>query len=278
MRQRQRHVPVTMGSPRFRTMEATGCGVIEAWFPPNAELPPHTHDRPIFGVMLAGAFASAITHRTLDCPPAAVWVEPLGERHANHIGRDGARVLVVQPDPVAFNAFGEFLDAVRHLRHAGIAADANRIAHELNAADDLSPLVVDGLVQTMLAAAARRDRARRFHERVSPWLLLAQELLHARFRQGVSLSGVAASVGVTPSHLAREFRAHFGTTVGEYARHLRVEWVAEQLDQTTTSLSEIGIAGGFSDQSHLTREFRRRYGMSPGAWRRRRWGELREVL
>ena len=54
MRQRQRHVPVTMGSPRFRTMEATGCTVIEAWFPPNAELAPHTHDHPIFGVMLHG--------------------------------------------------------------------------------------------------------------------------------------------------------------------------------------------------------------------------------
>ena len=103
-----------------------------------------------------------------------------------------------------------------------------------------------------------------------PWLLLAQEFVHARFREGVSLSGVAASVGVAPSHLAREFRAHFGTTVGEYARHLRVEWVAEQLDQTTTSLSEIGIAGGFSDQSHLTREFRRRLGVTPAEWKRQR--------
>ncbi len=275
MRQRQRHVPVTMGSPRFHSMEATGCGVIEAWFPPNAELPSHTHDRPIFGVMLSGAFDSAIAHRTLDCPPAAVWVEPLGERHANRIGRDGARVLVVQPDPAAFVAFGGFLDAVRHLRHAGIAADANRIAQEINAADDLSPLVVDGLVHTMLAAAARQHRAGRFHERVPPWLLLAQELLHAHFREGVSLSGVAATVGVTPSHLAREFRAHFGTTVGEYARRLRLDWVAEQLTQSTMSLSEIGIAGGFSDQSHLTREFQRRHGMSPGAWRRRREGKPR---
>jgi AraC family transcriptional regulator len=258
-----------MGSPRFRSMEAAGCCVTEAWFPPNAELPPHTHDRPIFGVMLSGAFASAIAHRTLDCPPAAVWVEPLGERHANHIGRDGARVLVVQPDPAAFDAFGGFLDAVRHLRHAGIAADATRIAQEIDAADDLSPLVVDGLVQTMLAAAARRDRVRRFHDRVPPWLLLAQELLHAHFRERVGLSGVAVSVGVTPSHLAREFRAHFGTTVGEYVRRLRVEWVAEQLTRTTMSLSEIGMAGGFSDQSHLTREFQRRFGHSPGEWRRR---------
>ena len=259
-----------MGSPRFHSLEAAGCSVIEAWFPPNAELPPHTHDRPIFGVMLSGAFESAIAHRTLDCPPATAWVEPLGERHANRIGREGAHVLVVQPDPREFGAFGEFLDAVQHLRHAGIAGDANRIAQEINAADDLSPLVIDGLLQTMLAAAVRRHRAIRFHERVPPWLLLAQELVHARFRERVSLSIIAATVGVTPSHLAREFRAHFGTTIGDYTRRLRVEWVAQQLTETTMSLSEIGITGGFSDQSHLTREFRRRLGVSPGAWRRRR--------
>jgi AraC family transcriptional regulator len=74
---------------------------------------------------------------------------------------------------------------------------------------------------------------------------------------------------MSASHLAREFRAHFGTTLGEYVRQLRVEWVAEQLARTPMTLSEISIAAGFSDQSHLTREFRRRFGMSPGAWRRR---------
>jgi AraC family transcriptional regulator len=270
MRQRQRHVPVTMGSPRFRTLEATGCLVIDAWFPPNAELPPHTHDRPIFGVMLHGAFDSEIAHRTLACPPAAVWVEPLGERHANRIGRDGARVLVVQPDPAAFDAFSGFLGAVQHLRHAGIAGDASRVALEIDAADDLSPLVVDGLVQTMLAGAVRQHRVRRFHAPVPGWLLLAQELVHARFRERVSLSAVAATVGVTPSHLAREFRARFGATVGEYMRRLRVEWAAEQLTHTPMHLAEIAIAAGFSDQSHLTREFQRRFGMSPGTWRGRR--------
>src|ERR671937_441218 len=105
MRHRQRHVPVTMGSPRFRTLEASG------------------------------AFDSEIVHRTLDCPPASAWVEPLGERHANRIGRDGAHVIVLQPDASAFDAFSNYLSAVRHLRRAEIAADAWRLARELDAGD-----------------------------------------------------------------------------------------------------------------------------------------------
>jgi AraC family transcriptional regulator len=270
MTQRQRHVPVTMGSPRFRTLEATGCSITEAWFPPHADLPPHTHDRPIFGVMLSGAFDSEIAHRTLDCPPASVWVEPLGERHANRIGRGGARVLVVQPDPISFTPFAGFLESVQHLRHAGIAGDASRIALELDGGDDLAPLVVDGLVQTMLATATRQERRRQHHARAPSWLLLAQELVHARFRDRLSLAAIARAVGISPSHLAREFREHFGATLGEYMRRLRVEWVADQLTRTSMSLSELGIAAGFSDQSHLTREFQRRFGMTPAVWRRQR--------
>jgi AraC family transcriptional regulator len=265
---RQRHVPVTMGSPRFRTLDATGCTVIEAWFPPNAVLPSHTHDRPIFGVMLRGAFDSEIAHRTLPCPPAAVWVEPLGERHANHIGREGARVLVVQPDPAAFDEFSSYFGAVQHMRHAGIAAEALRLVREMDCVDDLSTVVADGLVRTMLVTAVRQRRATRFHAPVPRWLSQAQEFVYAHFRERVSLSAVAMAVGVAPSHLAREFRARFGTTVGDYMRRLRVEWVADQLTQTAMSLSEVAIAAGFSDQSHLTREFRRRLGVTPGVWSR----------
>jgi AraC family transcriptional regulator len=250
-----------------------GWTVTDAWFPPHAVLPPHTHDRPIFGVMLDGAFQSSIAHRTLDCPPAAAWVEPLGERHANRIGRDGARVLVLQPElghQTSFGAFAAFLSEVQHLRDAGIAADASRVAREIATVDDLSPLVVDGLLQTMLATAARRERTRRRRAGPPPWLLRAQELVHTQYRERVGLAAIAGEVGVGPSHLAREFRAHFGTTVGEYARRRRLEWVADQLARTTMSLSEIGLAAGFSDQSHLTREFRRRFGVSPGKWRRQR--------
>jgi AraC family transcriptional regulator len=258
-----------MGSPRFRTLEATGCTVIEAWFPPNSVLPPHTHDRAIFGVMLNGAFDSEIAHRTLDCPPASAWVEPFGERHSNRIGREGAHVLVLQPDASAFDAFADYLSAVHHLRRAQIAADAWRLARELDASDDLSTLIADGLVNAMLATAVRQQRRPQFHAPVPHWLMLAQEFVHARFRERVSLAAIATAAGVTPSHLARAFRAHFGTAVGDYVRRLRVEWVAEQLTRTTMSLSELGIAAGFSDQSHLTREFQRRLGVTPGAWRRR---------
>jgi AraC family transcriptional regulator len=271
---RRTNVPVTMGSPRFRTSATSGCTVTDAWFPPGAVLEPHTHERTIFAVMLDGSFDSAIARRRLDCTPATVWTEPREERHANYIGRMGARVLVVQPDPVRSDLFAPFApltDEVHLLRHAGIATDARRVLAELDVTDALTPLAIDSLVLTMMTAASRlRFESDRHGRALPPWVARAQEMLHAHFRDGVQLADVATAVGVHPSHLAHAFRRHFRTTVGAYVRSLRLEWAVEQLAQTDTPLAKIAIAAGYSDQSHFTRECRRTRGVSPGELRRLR--------
>lgn len=262
-----------MGSPRFDTVEAAGCTVTDVWFAPGDVLQSHTHDRPVFGVMLEGAFQSEIARRRLDCPVASIWVEPLAEPHANFIGRSGARVLVMLPDPSRselFAPFGGFLGAVQHLRHAGIASDAQRIRAELSLGDNLSRFAIDGLVQTMLASATRAWVTHRFHAPLPRWLTRAQEMLHASFREKPSVTEIAATVGVHPSHLARSFRAHFDVTMGDYVRRLRAAWAAERLARSDMSLSEVAVAAGYSDQSHMTRELRRQLGMSPGNYRRAR--------
>jgi AraC family transcriptional regulator len=269
---RRSNVPVTMGSPRFRTAATSGCTVTDAWFPPGAVLEPHTHERTIFAVMLDGSFDSAIGGRRLDCTPATVWTEPREEKHANYIGQAGARVLVVQPDPARSDLFAPFAsltDEIRMLRHAGIAADARRVLAELDVADALTPLAIDSLVLTMMTAAARLRLAGGRHGRaLPPWLRRAQELLHAHFRERIQLTDVADAVGIHPSHLAHAFRRHFRTTVGMYVRTLRLDWAVDQLARTDEPLAGIALAAGYSDQSHFTRECRRVRGVSPGEYRR----------
>ena len=268
---RRSSVPVTMGSPRFRTLATTGCTVTDAWFPPGAVLEPHTHDRTIFAVMLDGSFDSAIAHRRLECTPTTVWTEPREERHANYIGRAGAHVLVVQPDSARADLFARFArltDEVHHLRHAGIAADARRVVAEMDVGDSLTPLAIDALILTMMTAATRSARRTTHTRALPPWLGRAQEMLHARFRDGVHLAEVATAVGVQPSHLAHAFRRHFRTTVGAYVRSLRLDWALEQIARSNLSLAEIAAAAGYSDQSHLTRDCRRIAGVSPGEHRR----------
>ena len=64
------------------------------------------------------------------------------------------------------------------------------------------------------------------------------------------------------------FRRQKGCTVGEYVRHLRVDFALRQLSETENSLSDIAAAGGFADHSHLTRTFKAHLGLTPSEYRK----------
>ena len=265
-----RHVPVTMGSPRFRVAEAGAFSITDAWFPANAVLEPHTHARAIFAVMLAGSFSNRIAGREYDCTPACFWTEPLGEKHANRGGMAGARVFVVQPDPEraqVVEPFAPLLDAIRYGHNPTVAMDARRALAEVGADDQLAPLAMESLVFSMLIAATRLTSVGT-HDRAPRWVQQARDYVHANYRRNFRISDVAALVGVEPSHLAHVFRHFYGSTVGEYARAQRLSWALEQLEHSDTPIAKIAVSAGYCDQSHLTREVKRTLGVGAAAYRR----------
>jgi AraC family transcriptional regulator len=262
-------VPVTMGSPWFRSLATPSSLVTEARFSPRDVLHPHAHARPILAVMLEGSFDTAIGGDRFECLPDCAWTEPGEERHANYIGHAGARVLVIQPDPAAesFQEIGALIDDVVHVRDPMVGIEARRVLGELDVADRLSALAIDALIQGMLIRVARRGHPQR--ERHSPgWLSAVRERLHEEFATPPTLRELAIMVGVTPTHLCHSFRRHVGMTVGQFVRAARANWAAEQLRHTDRPLSAIAAAAGYSDQSHFIRECRRLLGVSPSAYRR----------
>ena len=268
MREPAPNVPVTMGSPRFRSLELDGFVVIEAWFPAHEVLPPHTHDRACVAAMLDGSFDLHFPGRVYHCSPATVFTEPAGETHANFMGSGGARVVVVQPDPSRADLLRPFrglLEEASHRHHPGIAERASGLARELGGADDLSPLAAEGIVLDMLVSLARLDRGQ--FRRPAAWLLQAKDYLHAHFAESIRTSDLARTVGVHPAHLTRGFRTHFGISMGNYLRRLRLDWAARELLRSDASLASLALAAGFADQSHFTRFFRRYTGLTPDVYR-----------
>ena len=264
-----RSVPVTLGSPNFRSLELEGFGVTEAWFPATEVLPRHSHDRACVAVMMDGSFDLRLTGKVYQCFPTSIFTEPAGETHANFMGPSGAHVVVVQPDPACadlLRPFAGMLGRAAHSHHRGLTERASRLARELDSPDDLSALAAEGIVLEMLVDLARLDYGRA--RRPPLWLLRAQEVLHAHFAEPIRTGELASAVGVHPAHLARSFRTHYGQSIGTYVRRLRLDWAARELLQSDVSLAAVALAAGFADQSHFTRFFKRHIGQTPHAYRR----------
>jgi AraC family transcriptional regulator len=135
-----------------------------------------------------------------------------------------------------------------------------------------SELHLESLALELMAAVRSRQQCavRRDRECILGrplWLDRAYELLQDGYVQPLSVRELALAVGVHPVHLARAFRKHFRCTPGQLIQLRRLERAADLMLFSESSLTDIALACGFTDQSHMTTSFRHRYGVAPGRFR-----------
>ncbi|HVZ05900.1 AraC family transcriptional regulator [Hyphomicrobium sp.] len=83
----------------------------------------------------------------------------------------------------------------------------------------------------------------------------------------ISVSELAAIVGMSPAHFSRQFRATFGVTPYRFVLQERITRAKDLLETTTLSSSQISLALGFSSQSHFAKLFRQFSGVTPKQYR-----------
>lgn len=86
--------------------------------------------------------------------------------------------------------------------------------------------------------------------------------------ESLELDELADHVGLSKHHFSRIFREALDQSPMEYVRERRLVWARNLLEGTDSSISDIAMTCGFSDQSHLTRWFKRHFGLPPARWRR----------
>jgi AraC-like DNA-binding protein len=132
----------------------------------------------------------------------------------------------------------------------------------------------DGLaVEEEMLAVLRRLLARAFAllapgrrppgERRRDLAEAARRLLAARFREPLTLSQLAAALGVSPFHLSRVFRETTGWTLHDYRDSLRLSAALEALHERPSDLTALAFDLGYSSHSHFTAAFRARFGVPP---------------
>jgi AraC family transcriptional regulator len=265
-----------MGTAFASVREENGVGVTEAevngftlaelGFPAGYVQAPFEPELPYLALVLDGGLVKSFPRRTIGLEQASVLTIPAGASHGARFGSNGARILIIRSKSASNPAAGCF-DRIAELRGRELAWLALRLAAELRASDPAAPLAAEGIAFELLALTTRETHVERRRGRPPQWLRAAEELLRARLGEHVGLGELAETVGVQPASLARVFRAHYGLSVGEYGRRLRLAWAAAELARGELPLAVIAARAGFSDQSHFTRVFRRRVGTTPARYR-----------
>lgn len=245
-----------------------GLTLTETVYNSNLKLPQHSHELAYFCLVLKGAYTESYGRLARTCKPATLIFHPADEPHADHFHTD-SRCFNIQMNEAwmaRIRAHPLSLNEPKDFQGGRLPRLALRLYDEFRKADELSPLIVEGLALEMMGEASR-DLLKKREGMPPPWLAEARQLLHERFAEHLSLSQQAECVGVHPVHLAREFRRFYHCTVGDYVRQLRIEFACEKLLQSDMPLSEIALASGFFDQSHFTRTFKHLTGKTPQAYR-----------
>ena len=265
-----RELPGFYGS----TLRARALGdfvMTERAYPAGYETPAHTHDRPLFCVVLDGSYEEVNGGRTHQCTASTMLFHAAHEEHLERFGGAGGRSLIVEIEP-------SWYGRVREVAPGGVSTSAcdggalrlsgARLYREFLASDDSSRLIIEGLLMEMAGEFLRLRRP--VEGRPPRWLGDVRDFIHANFGRRLTLERIGRAANAHPVHVAQTFRRFHDCTIGEYLRRLRLEFACRELAGSRKAIAEIALAAGFSDQSHFNRAFRREVGMSPSQYRTER--------
>ena len=141
------------------------------------------------------------------------------------------------------------------------------------------PTIASGLMTDLLGRAMALNLLKKYSSVSAPQTLkpihmargrLGRVLRHMQenLEEGLSLKDLATLAGVSPSHFARSFRYSMDQSPHQYLIALRIEKARDLLEDTSKTITEIGLTCGFSQPNHFSSAFRKHTGLSPRAWRR----------
>lgn len=184
-------------------------------------------------------------------------------------GGDRSTVLVFPPEVVedaldpAGPAGGPVRPRVRLGASALVAALRRGTWGELEV-EEAAYVLLGALGADLGRARSYRPPGRHQLERVERVRALLASAPDRRWR----LQELALEVHCSPFHLARQFRAIAGRSIGGYVLGLRMALAVERLAQEQTDLAALAADLGFTSHSHFTARFRAVFGDSPSSVRR----------
>jgi AraC family transcriptional regulator len=254
--------------------------------PPNESLtPPLTHHALLLFLRAPRDLEVRAEGITRDAPPPAgsILMVPAGSparfRWGSH--SDSLHVFL-EPGLVARAAVEAFdlgparaalppLDGLDlpQLRSAMLAVNDELTAEAAGdrlAVESLANIMAAHLIRN--AAAPRRTAHRTDGPLPRKKLRAVVEYVEEHLDAGLTLERLAAVAHLSPYHFARQFKATTGLPPHQYVIARRVERAQQLLREGDSSLAEVAVEAGFSDQSQFSQSFKRVMGVTPRQYRK----------
>lgn len=268
MKQKQDSNLYFYGKTRKR-LELTDFFLTETTYPSQTILPKHSHSAAYFCFVLQGDFEERFENGRRFCRPSSVIFHPSGEVHSDRFGKNEGRCFNFQLGDNWLRRIRDYsivLDSPLEFQGGPLAQLFGRTYHEFRYFDNISPLIIESLSLEIAVTAFRLPRSSK-RGQIPSWLKTVNTMLHDKFSEQLSLNLIAELIGVHPVHLARAYRVHYGCSIGEYVRKLRIENASHALSSSDMAISRIAYDHGFSSQSHFTTTFKRVNRLTPSEYR-----------
>jgi AraC family transcriptional regulator len=266
------HIPLAAHYPQqsrhiLGELETSSVKVEQVQYAPGLCLARHAHDTPHFIYIVGGLHWSGHSRGGDACAPGTVRFLPAGEPHENYFpaGSNCLHVELFLPILALTREDGALVRASGELASPSAPALGARLHHEFRQRDDMSALAVEELLMELLLSGVRRSPLRRGP--APSWLLRVREMLYEHGTTHLTLADLSRCAGRHPVQVSRQFHHHFGCTISEYVRQVRIARAQIVLSHRDLSVADLALASGFSDQSHFTNAFRRLTGVPPHRYR-----------
>ncbi|WP_159881001.1 response regulator [Paenibacillus puerhi] len=103
------------------------------------------------------------------------------------------------------------------------------------------------------------------HKEVDKLILYMKE----NYRSIISLKTLAGQVAMDEKYISTLFKKKTGTNVIQFLHQLRIEEAKLRLEQTSLSVSEIGLQVGYENDNYFIKIFKRFTGLTPNTYRSR---------
>ena len=237
-------------------------------------LPEHTHDDAQVSVHFVGSSQPCLERLDVDLFPSRM----------PHTGRwrPGTEVVVFQLAPSLFTQVRDELGPGVHIELAPARATRERFIEGLGhiARDEyrdrnvLSDLFLESAGYMMARHLLRRHAVFPI-PKTRPYRLTEGELNELRrfirdqLNRGFSVRELASVIRIGPAVLNQKLRFSIGRSPWRFVQEERIRRATELLKHSRSSIAELAIQLGYTDQSHFTNSFRRATGLTPKAYRTR---------